>query len=445
MKTIIQRGMFVSGAMIALALSGRAQVVQLNAAINAAQETDGSASAATGTAVMLYNVASNTFSLTVTLNNFPNTLVSSGVVQGTAIASGTAENSLGSETASYVRSGNSLTATFSPVKYAGTPLSLLQRGVFLNFTTAAWPGGEVGGLLVAQPLKLVANVTSAQEIPATRTSGVSLAFGAADITYDPGLNMVISRISLFNFTNTLTVSHYHEDPPGVSGPVVLAFGGAVAYVQNGNTFNQLFTQVYTGNPITLLTNGSYVNFHSNIYPSGEIRGQVLVSTETLNTRIVNGSALGAAGSGTAPLTCGFVVTGAEPVTMLITARGPSLAQFGVANPLAAPTLSVFGGGVLMGSNTGWSSAFGASSISALVSLPLQTNDSALLLVFPPGAYTAQITTAAGASGTALIEVFDERANLGSLPGPTQLDISTARAAAANAIPELCPPGSTLSQ
>jgi hypothetical protein len=197
--------------------------------------------------------------------------------------------------------------------------------------------------------------------------------------------------------------------------VVLGFGnptgsGAAAlYTQNGNFYTQVFNQTYGGNPVTLLTGGAYINFHSKTYPAGEIRGQVFASTETLNTRILNASSLGTV-SASGAVTSGFIVSGPQPVLALITARGPSLSQFGVANVLSNPALSVYGpGGVLMATNVAWGTAADPTTIAASASLPLQTNDSALLLVLPPGSYTAQITSAvAGGTGAALLEIFDAR-------------------------------------
>jgi CHRD domain len=420
MKTSFTHGLVIAGALAALAATALAQVqtntvVQFNATISAGQETTTSASAATGSAVMLYNVAANSYTLTITLNNFPNTLVSSSISVGAAGSSGAVANSLGSETATYTRSGNTLTASIAtPQTYLGTPLTLLQRGAYLNFVTASFPAGEVRGQLIAQPLKLYANVTSAQEIPATRQSGVSLASGAAYILYDPGLNTLNTRVSLYNFTNTLTVSHYHEDPPNISGPVVDSFGGAAVYVINGGNVNQVFNQTYTGgantgNPITLLTGGSYVNFHSNIYPSGEIRGQVFASVETPSTRFVNLSTRGVVGTGNQSLLTGFVITGDEPVLTLLDVRGPSLAPFGVTGTLPDPVLSIWNSaGLLMATNSGNGSAFDVPTITAKLSMPLLPAEPALLLVLSPGAYTVGAASASGATGVVLIEGMDAR-------------------------------------
>ena len=180
-------------------------------------------------------------------------------------------NNLGAETAGYTRSGSTLTASFStPIAYAGTPLKLLQRGAYLNFNTAAFPGGAV-----PRPVDRPTDCSDQAHRdrarrkfppPERRQRSASPAAPAYIEITDPGTNTAITRVSLFNFTNTLTLSHYHEDPPGVSGPVVLSFGGASVYNANGFNLNQVFNQTYIGNvPLTLLTGGAYGEFFTAIF------------------------------------------------------------------------------------------------------------------------------------------------------------------------------------
>ena len=67
MKITISRCLIFAAVLIAFASIGLAQIVQLNATITGAQETPATGSAATGTAIRLYNVATNTFNLVVTI------------------------------------------------------------------------------------------------------------------------------------------------------------------------------------------------------------------------------------------------------------------------------------------------------------------------------------------------------------------------------------------
>ena len=415
MKIITRLSLF-SGAWFALVASVTAQIVEFRATINAAQETPASTSAATGSAILLYDVAANTFDLVVSISNFTNTLAASHIHEGAPGVAGPVVTNFGGE-AVYTRIGSTLTATFRGVTHGGTKLTLLRNGAYINFHSAAFPGGEVRGQLIAQPKRLIANMTVAQEqaaFPSVALTGNSNAFGAAMMTYDPGTNVVNLRISVYNFTNTLTLSHYHEGAPGVSGPVVQNLGaGTVAnYVRDGNQITGTFLNLtYGGDPVRLLTGGAYLNFHSNIFGSGECRGQVFPAEELPSTRLANVSARGFVGSGNQVLIAGFNIIGSEPVRTLIAAKGPSLSNYGVTGVLANPALMIFdSNGRLIAQNDDVGTPAAGSELLGLYGVPTNAQESALILVLPPGNYTAVAAGSGGATGIALIEATDLRNN-----------------------------------
>ena len=120
------------------------------------------------------------------------------------------------------------------------------------------------------------------------------------------------------------------------------------------------------------------------------------------------------GAGAGVLIGGFTVAGSQPSKVLIRAVGPGLIPFGLTGALAAPVLSVYDSrGVLIGVNTGWSAGGSAAAVAinnaamSVGAFLLQpgTNDCAVLLMLPPGGYTAQVAGANGASGVALVEVY----------------------------------------
>ncbi|HRE08721.1 MAG TPA: hypothetical protein PKX00_24090, partial [Opitutaceae bacterium] len=142
---------------------------------------------------------------------------------------------------------------------------------------------------------------------------------------------------------------------------------------------------------------------------------MVASATTSPQRFLNLSARAAVGSGDNTLIGGFTVAStlpAEKRTLLIRAVGPTLAQFGVTNTLAAPRLSVFSGSQVIATNTGWSGQSNAAAIAdaarQVAAFPLASNsaDSALLLSLAAGNYTAQVESVGGATGTALVEVYD---------------------------------------
>lgn len=378
-----------------------AQIVEFRATITPAQETSTVVSGASGTAVLLYDVTANTFDLFVTLTNFSNPLTLSHIHEGATGANGPVVTNLGAE-AVYTRSGSTITGTFRNVTHGGAKLALLQGGAYLNFHTAAYPGGEIRGQLIAQPKRLAAIITPAQEVAANPV--VSNAFGGALLSYDPGANRVLLQVTLFNFTNTLTASHFHEAAAGANGPVVTNLGGASAYTIVGGFVRQTFNIPYTGDPVKLLTGGAYLNFHSNAFGGGEIRGQVKAADEVPSSRLVNASSRGFVGTGSQVLITGFAVTGDEPVALRVIARGPSLASFGVQGVLSDPVMTLHNsGGLLMARNDNHALA-APSTIPAL----LDAKEAVLDVILPPGAYTAVVSGADGGTGVALMEMFEQR-------------------------------------
>lgn len=407
------------GAVCAFALTAQAQIVQFNATLTAAQETTASTSAATGSAIMLYDVGANTFDLIVTLSNFSNTITASHIHEGAAGTAGPVVTGLGSESV-YSRNGNTVTAVFHDVPHQGTKLTLLQNGAYYNVHSAAFPGGEIRGQLIAQPKRLVANLTVAQEqaaFPNVNLAGANLAdFGAAVMYYNPGTNRISLRISVFNFRNTMNNSHFHEGAVGVSGGVVQNLGNnanAGGYTNVNGFIDGSFDIPYgtgtVGDPIKLLTGGAYINLHSTTFTSGELRGQVVASDELPSSRVINLSTRGNVGTGSNVLIGGFSVIGPNPIRVLISAKGPSLANYGVTGVLADPTLQLLdSGGRQIAVNDNIGTVAPTSDLASIPGAPTNPAESALLVVLPPGNYTAVVAGANGSTGIALLEATDLR-------------------------------------
>ena len=148
MKIPSLRGLFLAGAVCALALPAGAQVIELRATINATQvaSPNTSNSAAKGTAVMLFDVSSSTFDLIVSLQDMPNAITRSQVRQAAAGANGESKADLGAD-AVYSRSGSIVTATLRNIAFTGDRLQLV-RGRRLNVPvgrTLTLQGGVAGG------------------------------------------------------------------------------------------------------------------------------------------------------------------------------------------------------------------------------------------------------------------------------------------------------------
>jgi len=128
-------------------------------------------------------------------------------------------------------------------------------------------------------------------------------------------------------------------------------------------------------------------------------------------RLVNLSARVQVGTGANILIAGFVVGGSTSKTVLVRASGPALVPFGVTGTLPDPKLSIINSAsATVASNNGWGGnpqiVSAAASVGAFGWGNPSSNDSAILVTLPPGAYTAQVAGASGDTGVALVEVYD---------------------------------------
>jgi hypothetical protein len=129
-----------------------------------------------------------------------------------------------------------------------------------------------------------------------------------------------------------------------------------------------------------------------------------------NTRLINLSARTLAGNGDRVLAAGFVLRGNSPKKILIRGIGPTLSQFNVTGVLADPELTLFdatNSPIQKNDDWGGSDALGATFAQVgAFSLPPQSTDATLLVTLLPGSYTAQVTGKNGASGIAMIELYE---------------------------------------
>lgn len=133
---------------------------------------------------------------------------------------------------------------------------------------------------------------------------------------------------------------------------------------------------------------------------------------TAADRLVNLSSRGLASSDN-PLVNGFVLAGTQVHRLLIRGVGPALAAYGVGNVLADPSLRLTDdGGAVWATNDDWDKDDDAVAISEAAksvgafALASGSKDAAVLVTLPPGRYTVELSGVGGASGVALLEIYE---------------------------------------
>jgi hypothetical protein len=137
----------------------------------------------------------------------------------------------------------------------------------------------------------------------------------------------------------------------------------------------------------------------------------MVTTST--PRLINLSVLKQVGAASS-VTAGFVIRGSTAQTVLIRAVGPRLAfaPFDLPHALAEPTLMLINTGtrVAVATNCGWGGDAQISAAGRRVGAFAITNaasgDAMLLRTLAPGSYTAQVSSAGGGTGLALVEIYE---------------------------------------
>lgn len=126
----------------------------------------------------------------------------------------------------------------------------------------------------------------------------------------------------------------------------------------------------------------------------------------LGSTILNISTRGRVGTDPSVLIGGFFVGGAESKRILVRAIGPSLANFGIAGPLADPTIELHdANGALIDSNNDWQSSLQAGEIQASGVAPTNSKESAMLDTLSPSAYTAIVRGVNNTVGIGSVEVY----------------------------------------
>jgi hypothetical protein len=123
------------------------------------------------------------------------------------------------------------------------------------------------------------------------------------------------------------------------------------------------------------------------------------------SRLANISTRGLVQTGDGVMIGGTIVRGSSPTNVLLRAIGPSLATFGISNPLLNPELALHdANGVLVAANDNWRSDQEGSIIATTLS-PNDDRESAILATLLPGAYTAVVRGSSHSTGVALIEAY----------------------------------------
>ena len=114
-------------------------------------------------------------------------------------------------------------------------------------------------------------LSGANEVPANASAGV----GSGTATFDAATNMLSVTGNFSGLLGNSTVVHVHSGFVGINGPILITLNFATVGTTAG-TFSG--SGVLTGGQaVQLNASGLYINLHSSVVPSGELRGQLTIT------------------------------------------------------------------------------------------------------------------------------------------------------------------------
>jgi hypothetical protein len=156
--------------------------------------------------------------------------------------------------------------------------------------------------------------------------------------------------------------------------------------------------------------GAYTAIVSgNGNPTGICTFEVYDLDSAATSKLANLSSRAFVGTGNNVVIAGFVLgnnSGSDRI--VVRGLGPSLSSFGIANPLADPSLELRDeNGTLLKANNDWQDdPAQAAEITAAGLAPPDPKESAIAATLPPGLYTAILAGLNGGTGVGTVEVYD---------------------------------------
>jgi hypothetical protein len=298
----------------------------------------------------------------------------------------------GAFTLNGVGSGGSFGFDFNPTVDRIRVTSTVEQNLRLNPANGALAAADA-------PLAYAAGDVNQGADPSILSSAYTNNVPGATTTALYGIDTTLNTLVLQNPPNngTLnTVGPLNVDP-------FLTIGGFDIVTANGVNTGYA---VLHGNP---LSNSKIYRIDLSTGAATEV-GESIGSLVALAivpaaTRLANIATRGLVYTGDNVLIAGFIIEGVGPRAVLIRARGPSLAQFGVPGTLPNPQLQLYSGQTVIASNDNWGDAPNAAAITASCYAPQNPFESAILTTLPPGPYTAIVSGVGGTTGVGIVEVF----------------------------------------
>ncbi len=247
--------------------------------LTGAQEVPAVVTAATGEGTAVISPDGSTITYIVTYSGLSGAAAAAHIHTGAAGVAGGVILPLTVSASPMV--GTLTAANFTPsgaiTTFAQAVAALKAGNTYFNIHTAANPGGEIRGQIVAKGNAHFASLAGFQEVPAVATS----ATGNGWVLVSTDGSTLTYYVAYSGLSGAAAAAHIHTGAVGVAGGVILPLTvsaspmvgtlTAADFAPSGaiTTFAQAVAAIQAGN--------TYFNIHTAANPGGEIRGQIGVT------------------------------------------------------------------------------------------------------------------------------------------------------------------------
>jgi hypothetical protein len=250
--------------------------------LDGAQETPPTASFATGLGIMTTNGTMDTLWYDIIFDSLTATPTAAHFHTGAEGAPGPVVIDLTSSI-----SGNRISGFLTdPAIPADFINNALMGNVYVNIHNANYPNGEIRGQVDRYAREgFTYMINGTQETP----PNASPATGSGFLSLDRELENVHFEAIVNGLSDTLIDAHLHRAPSGLPGPVIFPLNQLIATPFNdtvavyGDWTDDDNPPFDTATVAALFANEVYINFHTQQYPNGEVRGQVIQGGDCFET------------------------------------------------------------------------------------------------------------------------------------------------------------------
>lgn len=321
LPTLLVMGLMALTAPVALAADPPTPA--FGGSLSGAQEVPAVATSATGEATVVISPDDSTIWYVVSYGGLSGALAAAHIHTGAAGANGGVILPLAASASPMVGTltSASFTASGSVTTFAQAVAAIKAGATYVNLHTAANPGGEIRGQVLAKGDAHFATLSGAQEVPAVATSAsgngwVVVSAGGATLTY---------YVAYSGLSGAAAAAHIHLGNAGANGGVLLPLAVGPSPMTGTLSASNLTptgsVTDFAGAIAAIAAGGTYFNIHTAANPGGELRGQLAQAVVPAPTTPTANPTVPPTSTVTPPAE----PSGGLPIAVLLLALGPAVA------------------------------------------------------------------------------------------------------------------------